>query len=69
MLSVQSKVEWMGEPKEQVGRKTFYSEVLISGNRVSSHSIKPHTLNPHISISPCMYVCYGGEGIRIHVRS
>ena len=24
----------MGEPKEQVGKKTFYSEVLICGNKV-----------------------------------
>ena len=34
-------MEWVGEPKEQVGKKTFYSEVLISGNKV----INPrHTL-------------------------
>ena len=29
----------MGEPKNQVGKKTFYSEVLISGNKVRGSSI------------------------------
>lgn len=38
-LSPQSKVEWIGEPTVKEGKKTFYSEVLISGNKVSTQTL------------------------------
>ena len=35
---LQTKVEWIGEPCDREGKKTFYSQVLISGNKVTADS-------------------------------
>ena len=48
MMSPQSKVEWVGGPAEKDGNRTYYSQVLISGNKVS--------IDLHVHVDTCMYM-------------
>ena len=54
-LSPQSKVEWVGESTHTVGKKLFYPEVLISGNRVSS--LLCVCVIVCVSVCVCVIVC------------